>query len=349
MNRRKEPPRLQDMVYPKIHKMVRRAGVNWTHRLRSAAVKGRNSWLQEVESVEEECVQLRQILGSLTPRVISEYIQRYAIREFTNIIAFYDNDSGHPLITRIWKRQVHQDICANILKSVIFPSISICNLDNMESEFVQELFIKLLYVIPNIQVLILPKAQHLSYMQLLVERIQILTHLRGFHFHVGCTTEILIELSKYCPRLSSISVNDSRGVDDKCVRHLLKLRRLLTLNLANTSVSRNGYKEILSGLPEIQNVTWPRPIDPVLRNLRTNLPSVTTFIGNISYAQLLVRKCPNITELTILFVREDITDLGKLKSVAILSIHEGNCIPIRFSKCHYSFGSNSYSVKNESR
>jgi hypothetical protein len=331
MNRRKDPPRLQDIAYLKINEMVLRAVVNWTSRLRSAAVKGRNSWLQEIMSVKEKCAQLRHILASLPLPIISEYIHRYAIRNFTNIIAFYDRNSDCPLISRIWKRQLHKDICEDILKTVVFPCICTCNLRNVESKFVQELFVKLLYVIPNIHGLILPKAQHLSYMQLFVERIQILTHLQEFRFHVGCTTEILIELSKYCPLLNSISVKGSRRVDDKCVRHLLKLRHLLTLNLANTSVSRNSYKALLSGLPEIQNVTWFRPIDPVLRNLTTNLPSVTTFTGNISDAELLVHKCPNITELTLLFIIEDITDLGKLNSVATLSIHGGNCIAIRLN------------------
>jgi hypothetical protein len=328
------------MAYPKINKMVREAGVNLTRRLHSAAVTSRNCWLQEIKSVEKECVLLRQIMASLPLPIVSMYINRYAIREFTNIIASYDYDNGRPLITRICDRQVHRDICLNILKTVIFPCISTCDVSEVESKFVQELLIELLYIIPNVEVLILPEAQSLNYMKLLVERIQLLIHLQEFRFHVGCTTQILIELSKYCPHLKIISVKDSRRVNDKCVRHLLKLRRLLSLNIADTSVSGNSYAALLSGLPEIQDVIWFRPIDPVLRNLRAPLPSVTKFTGKLSDAELLLRKCPNITELKLLFFTEGISDLGELRNVATLSIHGGSCIAIRFSSIVTLLGPN---------
>jgi hypothetical protein len=125
-------------------------------------------------------------------------------------------------------------------------------------------------------------------MQLLVERIQILTHLQEFCFHTGCTTEIIIQLSKYCPHMKKISVQDSRRVDDQCVEHLLKLRHLLSLNIAETSVSANSYATLLSGLPQVRDVVWFHPIDPVLGNLTLCLPSVEAFVGIISDAKLLV-------------------------------------------------------------
>jgi hypothetical protein len=329
MNRRKALTRLKDLGYPKMNKMVREAGIKWTRRLHSAAIMGRNSWLQEIRSVEGECVLVREILASLPMCIISEYIIDYGIREFANIIASYDCDSGRPLISRICDRKIHQDICLNILKTVVFPCISTYDVSKVASEFVQELLIKLLYIIPNVQVLILPKSERLKYMQLLVTRIQVLVHLQEFHFNVGCTTEILIKLSKYCPRLTTISVRGSKRVNDKCVRYILRLRSLLVLNIATTSVSANSYTQILSGLPEIRNVIWSSPLDPVLSNLREPLPSVKTFTGNISDAGLLVHNCPNITELTLLSITEDISGLGALRSVTTLSM--GFSIDIRFS------------------
>jgi hypothetical protein len=110
-----------------------------------------------------------------------------------------------------------------MLKAVRLPCMSTCDMGITESEFVQELLIKLPYAIPNIKALILPPLKRLNYMQLFVERIQILTQLQEFRFHVGCTTEIIIELSKYCPHMKNLSVRFSICVDDVCVEHLLKL------------------------------------------------------------------------------------------------------------------------------
>jgi hypothetical protein len=169
-----------------------------------------------------------------------------------------------------------------MFKAVLLPCVSRCNIGITESGFVQELLIQLLYVIPNIKALIFPPEERLNYMQLFVERIPFLTQLQEFRFHVGCTTEIIIELSKYCPHLIKLSVQDSRRVDDECVENLLKLTHLRALNVADTSISINGYRALLSGLPQVEVVTWFGPIDPVLRDLTAYLPSVRKFVGKIS-------------------------------------------------------------------
>jgi hypothetical protein len=169
-------------------------------------------------------------------------------------------------------------------------------------------------------------------MQLLVERIQILTHLQEFYYHTGCTTEIIIQLSKYCSGMKRISVQNSRRVDDKCVEHLLRLGQLFSLNVAETSVSTNSYAALLSGLPQIQDVTWFRLIDPVLGNINQRLPSVTAFVGRISVAELLVHKCPNITNLSLYSPTQDISGLGELRNVVSISIRNCSSIIIRFSE-----------------
>jgi hypothetical protein len=259
-----------------------------------------------------------------------EYIVHYGVVEFTKIIASYHDDDGRSPITRSVDTEIHHDICANMFKAVLLPCMSECNIGITRSEFVQELLIKLLYVIPNIKALILPPAERPNYMKLFVERIQILTHLQEFRFNVGCTTEIIIELSKYCPHMKKLCVEESRRVDDVCVEHLLKLRHLRVLNIVKTSISTNGYSTLLSNLPLIQDIVWFSPIDPVLRELTVRLPSVMAFAGKVSAAELLVQNCPNITELVLVSPTTDMSDLGELKSVAALSISLSNCTVIGF-------------------
>jgi hypothetical protein len=272
--------------------------------------------------------------------MISEVINPSIIEDFKEIIAFHYNNNGLPLIARICDRRVHQKICENILKSVLLPCIPICNLSNVNSEFVEELLIKLMYYTPNTEILILPEVKRLNYMQHLVQNILILNHLQEFNFHIGCTKEIILELAKFCTHLKSIDVESSKLVDNNCVEHLLKLRHLQNLNVAGTSVLNNGYRALLSGLPEVQNIVWFRPIDPVLTNLTECFHLVTRFAGMIANAELLVQKCPNINELTLLSATEDASDLGELRSVSKLKIILGSCIVMRFSVLIESLGTN---------
>jgi hypothetical protein len=263
--------------------------------------------------------------------MFSDYIVRYAVKKFTKIIASYDNDIGLALITRYYDRQTHRDICTYMLKAVLLPCMSKHNIGTTHSKFVQGILIQLLYVVPNIKVLNFPSEQRLIYMQLFLERIQILTHLREFHFHIGCTRQVIIELSKYCSRLKKLSVEYSVLVDDMCIEHLLNLTHLRSLNISNTSISSNSYRALLSGLPHVQDIIWSLPVDLVLTNLRGSLPSVTKFDGTLSDAGLLVLKCPNIKQLLLRFPTDTISDLGELRKVACLSIRNCNCTVIGLS------------------
>jgi hypothetical protein len=248
MNKRDGPARLEDKAFLQVCEMVTGVGIKWGSRLHSEFATGRNSCHRELQRVEAECVLVRHKLASLPVPFILELIVPHAVREFTQMIASYENNIEDHLVTMLYDRQSYEDICANMLKSVLLPCMSICTLKITDSDFVQGLLIKLLCVIPNIKALILPPVQSPSYLQLLVERIQILTCLQRFDFYVGCTTEILIELSKYCLQMKTISVQHSRGVDDSCVQHLLKLRQLVFLDITDTSVSANGYRALLLGL-----------------------------------------------------------------------------------------------------
>jgi hypothetical protein len=340
MNKRKEPPGLKDIVYRKVGEMVRDVGLKWTCRLYSADFRGREPWLQEIESVEAENVLLRQKLSSLPLPIISRLINRSIIEDFTQIIALYNTNSGLSSMIRIKDREAHQRICENILKSVLFPCISKCNLSNVKSEFVEELLIKLMYFTPNTKTLILPEVQHLNYMQRLVQNIQILNHLEEFNFQVGCTTEIIVELAKCCPHLRNINVERSLLVDNNCVEHLLKLRHLRNLNVAGTSVFDNGYRDLLSGLSQLKDIVWFRSIDIVIRNVTRCLHSVTRFTGNITSGELLVWKCPNIHELSLIHIMEEVPDLGDLRRVHTLKIIGGICIFMNFTIVIERLGAN---------
>jgi hypothetical protein len=329
MNRRKDPPSLEVLLCQNIREILQKVAVKWTHRLHVAALSGRNRWLQEVKSVEKECYLVRLKLTSLTVPVISELITHYSVSDFTKAMSSFDTDAGLPFITRVYNRGIYEDICTHMLKSVLLPCLSRLDMRTVDSDFVQMLLIKLLYVIPNVKALMLPLGIGPRHLQIFKERIQILIDLQELCFLFDCTTEIIIELSKYCPRLKKLSVEYSRRVDDNCVKHLLKLRNLISLNVADTSISAGSYAAILWRLPQIEDVTWIGPIEPVLINLKTCLPLVRDFVGTVSVAKLLVRKLPNVTKLTLYSLNEDPSDLATLRNVAELSIQQNSPTPVK--------------------
>jgi hypothetical protein len=129
-----------------------------------------------------------------------------------------------------------------------------------------------------------------------------------------------MELSKYCPLMKRISVEYSKRVNDSCVENVLKLRSLISLNIAGTSISSSGYATLLSGLSQLEDITCFYLFDHVITNLPVSLPSVRKFTGLISAGRSLVYKYPNITELILIFVVNDPSDLGEFAMVADLTI-----------------------------
>jgi hypothetical protein len=98
-----------------------------------------------------------------------------------------------------------------------------------------------------------------------------------------------------------------------------------------TSVSSHGYRAILEGLPEIQNILWNDSVDPILRDITAGLQSVTRFAGQFSDTKLLVQKCQNIKELSLFAIDVDISGLGELRCVSKLTIVMCSCTVMRFS------------------
>jgi hypothetical protein len=120
--------------------------------------------------------------------------------------------------------------------------------------------------------------------------------------------------------MQKISVQYSTSVDDSCLEHLLKLRSLISLNIAETLISTNGYAILLSGLPQLEDITCFYPFDHIIRDLPGSLPSVRKFMGIITEGTSLVQKCPNITELILISMVNDPSDLAEFTMVADLTI-----------------------------
>jgi hypothetical protein len=289
--------------------------------------------------VDEECIEVHHRLGSLPMPVILESVGDAVLTEVIDVISSYDTEFGSTTFERPLERHIYETTFQNMLKSVLFPCMTRCNIGISNFRFMRGLLIKLLYVVPHIRVLILPP-EKVPYMKMLRERIQILTGLEEFVFHFGCSSAILIQLSKHCPLLKKISVESSKYVDDTCVNHLLNLRSLISLNIAYTLITANGYAQLLSGLPKLQNICCCYPINPILRNVSVSLPSVNIFTGTVKATRTLVQKCQNIRQLSIIWIVGDLSGLGVLKHVVDLSIKHSRDTPFGFSPLITRLGPN---------
>jgi hypothetical protein len=101
--------------------------------------------------------------------------------------------------------------------------------------------------------------------------------------------------------------------------------------VAGTAISKLGYRALLAGLPQVQNIVWTFPVDPILRGITPGLQSVTRFAGNFSDADLLAEKCQNIKEVALLDIAVDMSGLGNLRCVSKLTVILCSCNVMRFS------------------
>jgi hypothetical protein len=211
MNRRKDPLSLEEISLQRVRLMVREVGIRWSTRLHTAALMDRYIWLREVQFVEEECILVHHTLGLRDVPFLLESISSYAVMDFKTMISTYDRENRRWFSMDPHQQYIYENICAVMIKSILFPCMSRCNIGDANSEFAQGLLIKLLYVIPKIKALILPAGHRLTNMVTLSDRIQILTRLEEFEFRLGCTSEIIIELSNHCPRMKKISYRIFQG------------------------------------------------------------------------------------------------------------------------------------------
>jgi hypothetical protein len=272
---------------------------------------------------------MRQQLA-LLPVSFRRPLSEHAVETVTNIIETYDiggrSRLGRPVITC---RRRYEVVCLFILKAVFLPCIEECNIDNIRSEFAQELLSQSLETNTNITRLILPEDASAKVSQCVFSNLQTLRRLQEFTFHCSCTTDIVIELGKHCILLRLLDVTKSRLVTDECVGYLMNLQNLEKLHVSGTSISGTYYSLLLSSLPRIQNITWWSSVDIILQNITKEcLPSVNHLCGVVSETSLVKKLCPQIRHLLVL--------LGTDSSLGI--IHLTEVVTLELIDCDYTIG-----------
>lgn len=297
---------------------LREYAEHWIYRLRFAGAQSREEWLRVIQLIERERVMFREYivwLGSYGTETIN-----CIAREFVQIINDYDQDNRR-LFNTSADLITHKHICRRMLAAMLFPNITDWNIGLATSTLMKELMILSFPSLPNITCLRVAPDTLNECSSLFTNNIRTLKHLQEFYFPFGCSMQVLAELGKHCNQLKRLSVMSSKYVDDDSITHLLKLTKLVFLNVDDTTVSPKGYGTIICSLPDLGNITWTSPVDDVLLSIsKEGLHSVKSLNVSVRSVLIVVLKCPFVTHLSLFGAKDNLLSLRELVAVAVLTL-----------------------------
>lgn len=141
-----------------------------------------------------------------------------------------------------------------------------------------------------------------------------------------CTDHILSVVGQNCTLLQKLDVTSSRSVTDRSVPALLNCTRLKQLFLYRTSVSVDGHAELLSSLPQLEDLGRCDEFGYILERIRISgkyqgpfkLRNFQSRDVTSSHLYLLTSMCPQVTHVSI-FHDERISDLTLLSQLEQLT------------------------------
>ena len=235
-----QPLTLRDMGIRKFREMLNDVMGSWIRMLVLAGDIGIYNYSKQLEEVRNKCKTLNEFLA-LLPREILEDIIPPLLPNFLNKISAYNTTfrkmkriRRHPEIER-----KHEDVCVEMLKSVLGPFTRRYNTELMSS-FEQRLIIQTFISTPNLSHLMFSTAPEIDNSSLLARNIHHLKNLVSFQYNDMCTDQVIQQLALHCSKVRIIDVSNSPAVTDVSVHHLLKLKVLIHVDLTGTSVTERN-------------------------------------------------------------------------------------------------------------
>jgi ribonucleases P/MRP protein subunit RPP40 len=165
--------------------------------------------------------------------------------------------------------------------------------------------------------------------QVLVDGIENMSNLMHLRLNYDCTDNVLKTLVKNCPRLMSLDITNSKNINNASVDILVDLKNLRQIQLYRTSVSMEGFINILLHLPELRDIGRYDELGRCLEYIDDYYPTygnfkLESFISiqaTTKQIQILSEKCPNVSSISLfhnillldLMVLIGLNNLAKLK------------------------------------
>lgn len=132
-------------------------------------------------------------------------------------------------------------------------------------------------------------------------------HLQYLCLNYDCTDAILLTLAERCPRLHTLDVSSSKMVSNESMNLLYRFEQLHSVQLYRTSVSMEGYINLLLRMPHLQDIGRYDEIGRVLEYIVQHYPERSTFglqrfssrFVTTGFLQLLATNCPDVRFVSI--------------------------------------------------
>lgn len=214
------------------------------------------------------------------------------------------------------------DCCRDIIENMISVALhaQVARVDLLQWPwFIGEILLKHLGNFQHLEVLKLWPGSWSPVWTTVVEMLEnghcLLNNLVSFSMRCHCTDKILQVLA-HSTRLQYLDVMFSVDVTDTCVSSLLQLNNLKVVNMCSTSLSAQGYTELLIGLPHLSKLVWFDLNCHALGNMKMSPLSLHSYEASrvsIDHLIILVHICPYLTQVSLHWVEADLSVLGALK------------------------------------
>ncbi|XP_069668909.1 uncharacterized protein [Periplaneta americana] len=228
------------------------------------------------------------------------------------------------------------DCCRTIAKNLISLALHdrITQVDLLErSWFIGEVLLEHLDKFQHLQVLKLWPGSWSPVWTTVVEMLESgccsFRDLISFSMRCHCTDKIL-QVVAYSSKLQYLDVMSSVEVTDLSVKSLLHLRKLKIVNMASTWLTAEGYIQLLVGLPQLDKLVWFDLNGQALGDVRTSSPlslhSYEASRVSIDQLNIMVHKCPFLTQVNFHWVQADLSVLGSLKCIRDIKLAHSNAV-----------------------
>ena len=227
------------------------------------------------------------------------------------------------------------DSCREIIEKLISLALhdQITHVDLLQWPWIiGEILLKNLEKFQHLEVLKFWPASWSPLWTTVVERLEngccSLINLVSFSMRCHCTDKIL-QVMAYCTRLKYLDVMSSVEVTDICVTSVLQMKNLKVINMWSTSLTADGYTELLIGLPHLSKLAWFDLNGQALASMKTSPLSLQNYeASRVSEDQLfiMVQMCPNLTQVSFHKVEADLSVLGALKHLREIKITHCNAV-----------------------
>jgi hypothetical protein len=304
----KQPMRLQDMV---IRLYITKYCGKW------------EKWMEElfnfdfyefvVRSVFNECREMEDEISMMPPGILKLLSPRLA-EKIAKLMCTYGNR-----IRSLPGKQT--SLCNTVFRSVLSRYVEKLDSSSRSRKCVQDFMVQNLDSVPGLlELYLFPTGYHSVRVADMVHHIK---NLQIFKYRRDCTDEIIAQLQRHCPHLMELDFSQSIEVTNASVQPLSAARKLKFLNLGGTRIDDEHYAMILSELPNIASIAFRQHEASLLSHIALErLDTITHVRGILLDIDTVAPKFPNITNITMYYLRVDLSGLSAFSALRALDIHD---------------------------